>query len=189
MNTNTAIAVAAAVIVVAVIFIVPGLSPFSFLGSAAAPAQTSAAATATGQTAAQATSQTSTTAQAPTTMDVSNIPQNVTQLLSKDDVVGTGDVAAAGDSVTVNYVGALSDGKVFDASANHGQPFTFTLGAGQVIKGWDEGVAGMKVGGTRTLVIPASLGYGATGAGGVIPPNATLIFQVQLVSVTPPAAH
>ncbi len=112
-----------------------------------------------------------------------NIP-DATQLEVRDDTVGTGAVAKAGDSVTVDYVGELTNGTVFDASQNHGTTgFTFTLGAGQVIKGWDEGVAGMKVGGVRTLVIPPTLGYGAQGAGNVIPPNATLVFQVRLRSV------
>lgn len=115
---------------------------------------------------------------------VSGDLNNVTSLQVKDDVVGAGATAETGDSVTVDYVGALTNGTVFDASKNHGsQGFTFTLGAGQVIQGWDEGVAGMKVGGTRTLVIPASLGYGSQGAGNLIPPNATLIFQVTLRSV------
>lgn len=100
----------------------------------------------------------------------------------QDLVVGTGAVAAAGDSVTVEYVGALQDGTVFDSTQSHGQPFTFTLGAGQVIAGWDEGVAGMKEGGERMLVIPASLGYGAQQVG-PIPANSTLIFEVKLDSV------
>ena len=106
-----------------------------------------------------------------------------TELTGRDISVGTGALATAGKQVTVNYVGKLADGTVFDASANHGQPFTFTLGAGQVIKGWDMGVAGMKVGGKRELIIPPSYGYGAQGAGGVIPPNATLIFEVELLDV------
>ncbi len=110
-----------------------------------------------------------------------------TQLSIKDEVVGTGAVAAAGDSVTVNYVGALTDGTVFDASANHGTTgFTFTLGAGQVIKGWDEGIVGMKVGGKRTLIIPASLAYGDQAIGNVIPANATLVFEVELLKVQKP---
>lgn len=118
--------------------------------------------------------------------DLSNIPANPTQLMMADQAVGTGPVAQAGDSVTVSYVGMLTNGTVFDASANHPPgTFTFTLGAGQVIKGWDEGVLGMKVGGKRELVIPASLGYGAQ-ATGPIPANSTLVFEVQLLGVTPP---
>jgi FKBP-type peptidyl-prolyl cis-trans isomerase len=106
-----------------------------------------------------------------------------TTLTATDEVVGTGVEATAGKQVTVNYVGMLPDGKVFDASAAHGQSFTFTLGAGQVIQGWDAGVVGMKVGGKRRLIIPADMAYGSQGAGDVIPPNATLIFDVELVDV------
>jgi FKBP-type peptidyl-prolyl cis-trans isomerase len=101
----------------------------------------------------------------------------------QDLVVGTGSEAVAGKSVSVHYTGWLEDGTKFDSSLDRGQPFTFTLGAGQVIPGWDEGVAGMKVGGKRKLVIPPDLGYGSQGAGGVIPPNATLIFEVELLEV------
>ena len=101
-----------------------------------------------------------------------------------DVVVGAGAEAKKGDSVSVRYTGSLDDGTVFDASSKHGnQPFTFVLGAGQVIQGWDLGVLGMKVGGRRELVIPSELGYGARGAGGVIPPNATLHFTIDLLSV------
>ncbi len=100
-----------------------------------------------------------------------------------DVTVGTGAVAEAGDTVTVNYVGSFPNGQVFDASANHGSSgFTFVLGAGDVIKGWDEGVLGMKVGGERKLVVPPSLGYGPSGLG-PIPPNATLDFDITLLSV------
>lgn len=105
-------------------------------------------------------------------------------LVIKDDVVGTGAVAALGDTVTVNYTGKLDNGTVFDSSLNPGRtPFSFTIG-GNVIQGWNEGVPGMKVGGTRELTIPPALGYGAQGAGSVIPPNATLHFTVTLLAVT-----
>ena len=107
----------------------------------------------------------------------------VTELKMEDAKVGTGAVAEAGKRVTVHYTGWLTNGTKFDSSKDHGQPFTFQLGAGQVIKGWDQGVAGMKVGGQRKLTIPPTLGYGANGAGGVIPPNATLVFEVELLGV------
>ena len=100
-----------------------------------------------------------------------------------DIKVGTGATAQSGQTVKVHYTGWLTNGKKFDSSVDHGQPFSFRLGAGEVIKGWDEGVAGMKVGGKRQLRIPPELGYGARGAGGVIPPNATLIFDVELLGV------
>jgi FKBP-type peptidyl-prolyl cis-trans isomerase len=108
-------------------------------------------------------------------------------LIYDDKVVGTGAEAKAGQDVKVHYTGWLfyggERGKKFDSSKDRGDPFEFPLGAGHVIKGWDEGVAGMKVGGTRVLTIPPQLGYGARGAGGVIPPNATLIFEVELLGV------
>ena len=100
-----------------------------------------------------------------------------------DIVVGTGATAAPGNNVKVHYSGFLTTGEKFDSSRDRGEPFSFPLGAGQVIKGWDEGVAGMKVGGQRQLRIPPALGYGAAGAGGAIPPNATLIFDVELLGV------
>lgn len=105
----------------------------------------------------------------------------------EDSVVGAGALAQAGQQVSVHYTGWLyADGKAgkkFDSSKDRGSPFRFSLGAGQVIAGWDEGVQGMNVGGTRRLVIPADLGYGARGAGGAIPPNATLLFEVDLLGV------
>ena len=109
---------------------------------------------------------------------------NTIQLDIEDEMVGTGDVATAGKSVTVHYVGSLTNGTVFDASRKRGdQVFTFVLGTGQVIKGWDEGVAGMKVGGKRKLTIPPELAYGSQAVGGVIPANSTLIFEVELLKV------
>ena len=108
----------------------------------------------------------------------------------EDTIVGTGPEAASGRNVTVHYTGWLHDasqpksrGRKFDSSKDRNDPFRFALGAGQVIQGWDEGVQGMRVGGTRVLQIPPQLGYGARGAGGVIPPNATLVFEVELLSV------
>ena len=107
----------------------------------------------------------------------------MTELIKEDTKVGTGDEAVVGKAVSVHYTGWLTDGTKFDSSKDRGTPFSFTLGSGQVIKGWDQGVAGMKVGGIRKLTIPPELGYGARGAGGVIPPNATLVFEVELLGV------
>ena len=98
-------------------------------------------------------------------------------------VVGSGNAATAGQKVSVHYTGWLTNGTKFDSSKDRGEPFIFPLGKGHVIRGWDEGVAGMKVGGKRKLTIPPALGYGARGAGGVIPPNATLLFEVDLLGV------
>jgi FKBP-type peptidyl-prolyl cis-trans isomerase FkpA len=97
--------------------------------------------------------------------------------------LGTGESAKAGDNVSVHYTGWLEDGTKFDSSVDRGQPFEFPLGNGSVIRGWDEGVAGMKVGGVRKLTIPPELGYGDQGAGGLIPPGATLIFEVELLAI------
>ncbi|MGB4812452.1 MAG: FKBP-type peptidyl-prolyl cis-trans isomerase [Methylophilaceae bacterium] len=132
------------------------------------------------------TPETSKTANAKETATMTDI----TQLQKIDTKVGTGREAEPGFDVSVHYTGWLYDvaaegkkGKKFDSSVDRGQPFNFALGAGQVIQGWDEGFAGMKVGGKRTLIIPPEMGYGARGAGGAIPPNATLIFDVELLDV------
>ena len=115
---------------------------------------------------------------------------NITELQKNDTVVGSGREAEPGFNVTVHYTGWLYDDKAadkkgtkFDSSVDRKEPFKFDLGAGQVIQGWDEGFAGMKIGGKRTLVIPPEMGYGARGAGGAIPPNATLVFDVELLDV------
>lgn len=164
--TQTGIAVALALAVIIVLFILPGLSPF---GNVAQPQPASATP--------PDTQNNVTTTSMPT----------ADQLQVSDTVVGTGTTAAPGDSVTVNYVGALTNSQVFDASANHGTTgFTFTLGAGQVIKGWDQGIVGMKVGGKRQLIIPAALAYGSQAIGNIIPANSTLVFQVELLNVVKP---
>ena len=170
--TGTGIAVALAV-VVALGFLALGTPFLSSFG----PMNPAATDTVVGTTTSPSTSTSS--------MDLSMAPGEPlpTQLTVTDLVVGTGAEATPGSTVSVNYVGALPDGTVFDASANHGGAFTFPLGAGQVIRGWDEGVAGMKVGGKRRLVIPPDMAYGNQAVGGVIPANATLLFEVELVSV------
>jgi FKBP-type peptidyl-prolyl cis-trans isomerase FkpA len=116
-----------------------------------------------------------------------NIVTTASGLQYEDTVAGSGATAVSGNLVKVHYTGWLFNnntaGAKFDSSKDRGQPFQFPLGGGQVIRGWDEGVAGMKVGGTRRLVIPPELGYGTRGAGGVIPPNATLLFEVELLGV------
>jgi FKBP-type peptidyl-prolyl cis-trans isomerase FkpA len=164
------IAVAAALVVVS-LFVFPTWFGSIFFPSNASPV---------GGTAPTAPIASTTSATAPTTtmQNISTVPG----LLVYDVSAGTGAPAVSGSQVTVNYVGTLSDGTVFDTSASHGQPFTFTLGAGQVIKGWDEGLLGMKVGGKRELVISPDLGYGDNQVG-PIPPGSTLVFQVELVSV------
>ncbi len=126
-----------------------------------------------------------------TSQSISVEEENIVSELKKiDTVVGDGTAATAGKEVDVHYTGWLFDenapdnkGQKFDSSLDRGQLFSFPLGAGHVIKGWDEGVAGMKIGGKRTLIIPAEMGYGARGAGGVIPPNATLVLDVELHGV------
>ncbi|MHB0865499.1 MAG: FKBP-type peptidyl-prolyl cis-trans isomerase [Minisyncoccota bacterium] len=167
--TQTGIAVALALAVVAMFFIFPGLSPFG------QPAPSSAAPT-------EATSTITTQTTATTTMPT----ENSDQLQVTDETIGTGATAEPGDTVAVKYVGTLTNGTVFDASANHAETvngFTFKLGAGQVIAGWDQGIVGMKEGGKRKLVIPAALAYGSQAVGNVIPANSTLIFEVELVKV------
>jgi FKBP-type peptidyl-prolyl cis-trans isomerase FkpA len=117
------------------------------------------------------------------TDDMSSDSMEENGLIIEDIVVGDGAEAKAGDSVTVNYIGTLTNGTKFDSSYDRNQPFTFNLGAGSVIKGWDMGVLGMKVGGKRKLTIPSDLGYGERGAGAAIPPNSILIFEVELLEV------
>lgn len=111
------------------------------------------------------------------------MPTTPSGLTYQDLAEGSGAAAKKGDEVSVHYTGWLMDGTKFDSSKDRDEPFEFPLGAGHVIKGWDEGVEGMKIGGRRKLTIPPSLGYGARGAGGVIPPNATLQFEVELLAI------
>lgn len=168
--TQTGIAVALALVVIAIFFFSQDFSPFNQISDQTGVAQD------------VQTSQTTT--QYPNPTISTTMPTDTTQLQTTDDVIGTGTAAETGDTVTVNYIGALTDGTVFDASANHGTDgFTFNLGAGQVIKGWDLGIVGMKEGGKRTLVIPAPLAYGDQAVGPVIPANSALIFQVELLKV------
>ena len=164
------IAIIAAVVVAAVIIIITNSKVASEPKTTATqPTQTATSSVTTNQT---------------TTMESTTLPDG---LQITDLVVGTGTQAMAGDTVSVDYVGTLTNGKQFDSTAAHGgQPFSFVLGAGQVIRGWDEGVVGMRVGGERKLVIPPSLGYGSQSVGnGLIPANSTLIFTVKLLAVQP----
>ncbi len=121
--------------------------------------------------------------QKPAATNPDSMTQTASGLRYEDVQEGTGQTAKRGDHVVVHYTGTLENGRKFDSSRDRGKPFEFSLGTGTVIQGWDEGVAGMKVGGRRTLVIPSELGYGAGGAGGVIPPNATLVFDVELLEI------
>ena len=122
------------------------------------------------------------TAPSPAATTGAAAPAPAGELKMEDVAVGKGTEAVAGKKVTVHYTGKLTDGKQFDSSVGK-DPFTFTLGAGEVIAGWDKGVAGMKIGGKRKLTIPSDLAYGTTGAGSIIPPNATLVFDVELLKV------
>ena len=166
--TSTGIAVALAVVVaLGMLFLGPTIfAPFTPAGQTADPQLLTASTTAV-------------------TMDQNPLPEGPlpTELTGTDIVVGIGTEATPGSRIVVNYVGMLPDGTVFDASSRHGKPFAFTLGAGQVIRGWDVGVQGMKEGGKRRLIVPPQDGYGAQGAGDVIPPNATLIFDIELLQV------
>ena len=118
------------------------------------------------------------------TMSDANVTTTDSGLKYTDQEEGTGATPQKGQTVVVHYTGTLEDGTKFDSSRDRKQPFSFKLGAGQVIQGWDEGISTMKVGGRRQLIIPPELGYGARGAGGVIPPNATLIFDVELLKIS-----
>lgn len=169
--TGTGIAVALAVIV-ALGFLALGTPLLSSLGGIAPVEEEMSVGTTTIST-------------SPARMDLALNPSEPlpTELMVTDLVVGSGPEATTGSTVSVNYTGALPDGTVFDASANHGGAFSFPLGAGRVIRGWDEGVKGMKVGGKRLLVIPPALAYGDQAMGNAIPANSTLVFEVELVGV------
>ena len=170
----TGIAVAAAIIIVGLFFV-----NRSLIFGTKAPAQSQTAQpTASDSASTVSDAGAATTAAAPT----EPIVTTASGLQFQDEVVGTGKTAVAGHDVTVHYIGVLQNGQKFDSSRDRGVPLVFTLGAGKVIKGWDEGVAGMKVGGKRILLIPADLAYGAQ-AMGSIPANSTLLFEVELLDV------
>lgn len=152
------------------------------LGLIAITAAALSATAATAETKTDAKADTKTDAKATTTQTSGKDTKVTDKLEIVDHKVGDGAEAKSGQMVTVHYTGTLTDGSKFDSSKDRNKPFQFKLGAGQVIKGWDQGVAGMKVGGVRTLTIPSDLGYGARGTG-PIPPNATLVFEVELLGV------
>jgi FKBP-type peptidyl-prolyl cis-trans isomerase FkpA len=162
LSRNEKIAVGTALAIVVLFLLLSG--SFSSLFNMSAPTQSA--------------STTDTSANSASATDTGN-----QSLTVQDTLIGTGTEAKAGNLVTVNYIGTLTDGTKFDSSFDHGQPFQFTLGTGQVIPGWDQGIVGMKVGGIRHLVIPPSLAYGARGVPPAIPPNATLVFDVELLKV------
>jgi FKBP-type peptidyl-prolyl cis-trans isomerase len=149
-------------------------------GQPAAPAGTSAT---DGTAAASAAPSATSDSPGPAKVEKQEAQPAAADLEITDLVVGTGAIAETGKSVTVHYRGTLKDGTEFDSSRKHGAPFSFSLGAGEVIAGWDKGVKGMKVGGKRKLVVPPGMAYGEQGTGGVIPPNATLTFEVELLDV------
>jgi FKBP-type peptidyl-prolyl cis-trans isomerase FkpA len=178
----------AAVTTTAAVASSPTASAVADTNTAAVASSPTAAAVADTNTAATASTITAATALSGTAVAISPTaePAEASSVMGglriKDVVIGTGAEAVAGSTVSVNYTGRLLTGKQFDTSIGRG-PFSFRLGAGQVIKGWDQGVAGMKVGGKRTLTIPPDLGYGSAGAGDAIPPDATLVFDVELLDV------
>jgi peptidylprolyl isomerase len=148
-------------------------------GASATSGTTSSTSTTSTSTSTTSTTQTTATSDGAASKEIT-MPNGLKYV---DLKVGDGAIAESGQSATVHYTGWLTDGTKFDSSLDAGKPFTFRLGAGQVIRGWDEGVKGMRVGGKRKLTIPPDLGYGARGAGGVIPPNATLVFDVELLEL------
>ena len=161
-----------ATIFLVALFVIGGIAVFSGKGQS----NNQPLATPTPVATIEATLQPIATSSAKPTMEVD-------KLIIQDEKVGTGSAAVAGKKVTVNYIGTLTDGTKFDSSYDRGTPFSFNLGAREVIQGWDQGVVGMKIGGKRKLTIPSSLGYGAQGIPGVIPGGATLIFEVELLKV------
>lgn len=167
------------VMMVCVIVLV--VAQFTNSGQEAIAADTNPTTLGTATTVAQAS--TTPTTNASDLMTDENIQTTASGLKYIDLVEGTGATPEAGQTVSVHYTGTLEDGTKFDSSRDRNRPFSFRLGQGQVIKGWDEGLSTMKVGGQRRLIIPPDLGYGARGAGGVIPPNATLIFDVELLKI------